>query len=626
MQDALHAMRRWAEAKAAMPWPDRAEQDYGFARAAGDMQVHRDAYLQAGCGVGKTGAMFWAPEFVVQGESMRYGVKDENGVKRPEFRLVPNSARVIVSAFTKAQAQQNMQTAQRGVDAGLFKEAVELRGRSEYVCLRRWDRLFLNPKDQLHLPEGSRGLRADVEAARGRKLSDKDWAAVRSDADRGCRRKKCGDADYANRARDRALESGVVVCTNHTVVALDAAYEGAIFDLNHSDVLLLDEGHQVADAFRTALGATITERRFTNLADAFYDESNRAGLPIAPYALDAIRAVIDMTRTEKRADTEELPARAEQYLLRCAAWAQEVRECRDLIPSEDGRKRIEQMSRRLQDDCLRAAEAISSSEEVAWVEWDDNGRGAPKLEVRPLDVDDFVRKVMDIPSATLVMSATLSGQPMKDLGVPESRLIDAGSPFDFSTKRRGYVADYQSKGNEERRMVDLVRVVRKVVSEGGGVIVVSKTTRRQVPGVGWMSQIEEAERALTKAGFRVGVQQDTRDIPELVAKLTDGDVDVVIGKRAVGEGINIEGPRLSAVIFLDRPYPYMGDPVLDARKRRMGDRWALPNAIMKVNLAQGIGRLIRTVDDEGIVVLFDSRGADAFRKAMLPSAVYRFGG
>ena len=306
------------------------------------------------------------------------------------------------------------------------------------------------------------------------------------------------------------------------------------------------------------------------------------------------------------------------YGTRCAAWAQEVRERRDQIPSEDGRKYIEQMAGHLRDDCQRAADAISSSEEVAWVEWDDNGRGAPKLEVRPLDVDDFVRKVMDIPSATLVMSATLSGQPMKDLGVPESRLIDAGSPFDFSTKRRGYVADYQSKGNEERRMVDLVRVVRKVVSEGGGVIVVSKTTRRQVPGVGWMSQIEEAERALTKAGFRVGVQQDTRDIPELVAKLTDGDVDVVIGKRAVGEGINIEGPRLSAVIFLDRPYPYMGDPVLDARKRRMGDRWALPNAIMKVNLAQGIGRLIRTVDDEGIVVLFDSRGANDFRKAMLP--------
>jgi ATP-dependent DNA helicase DinG len=242
----------------------------------------------------------------------------------------------------------------------------------------------------------------------------------------------------------------------------------------------------------------------------------------------------------------------------------------------------------------------------------------------PLDVADFVREVIDIPAATMVMSATLAGQPMKDLGVPQSRLIDAGTPFDFATQRLGLVANYSAKGNEEQRIRDMVSIVRKVVGEGGGAIVVSKTSSRQIGGR-WVSQIEEAQDALERAGFSVGIQNDTSDIPRLVAELTDGTIDVIIGKRAVGEGIDIKGPRLSAVIFLDRPWPYMGDPVLKARARMSGDKWALPSALMKVNLEQGIGRLIRTVTDEGIVVMLDGSAARDFAEAMQPSKVVRLG-
>jgi ATP-dependent DNA helicase DinG len=600
------AMIRWSAAKAAMGWPNREEQDYGFAHAAAHMAFHGDAYLQAGCGVGKTGAMFWAPEFTVH---------------RPLDPAHPeeaSTARVIVSAFTKAQGAQNMLTAQRGVDAGLFKAAVELRGRSEYICLRRWVEAT---GEDLLLPEDSPGLRADAEAAAGYRFDAGLWASVRSNSDKGCSVRKCGDVDYANRARARACAPGIVVCTNHTVIALDVAFRGVLFGLNDTDVLLLDEGHQVADAFRSALGASITTRRFHDLEQAYRDATMEDTNTKGATAMDRLFAA---HATGKGSDTVDLNPSVMPYLDVAMKWTEHVEILSESIEEDEDRKAIAWAAERLGDDLSRAFATLEGAEgDVAWVEW-DRSDGPRRLNVMPLDVADFVREVIDTPAATMVMSATLSGQPLKDLGVPASRLIDAGTPFDLASKRLGLVASYSAKGNEEQRIQDMVKIVRKVVSEGGGVIVVSKTSSRQIGGR-WVSQMEEAQAALERAGFSVGIQNDTSDIPRLVAELTEGTIDVIIGKRAVGEGINVEGPRLSAVIFLDRPWPYMGDPVLKARARRSGDKWGLPSALMKVNLEQGIGRLIRTVDDEGIVVMLDGSATRDFAEAMHPSKVVRLG-
>ena len=169
----------------------------------------------------------------------------------------------------------------------------------------------------------------------------------------------------------------------------------------------------------------------------------------------------------------------------------------------------------------------------------------------------------------------------------------------------------------------MVRICRGVIESGGGALVLAKTSKRRIADR-WVSQADEVVEALQAAGIRWGMQRSTRDVPRLVADLRAGRIDVVVGLRSMGEGLSVEGARLSCVIFLGMPWPYMADPVLEARgDRAKPNKWALFGALAEVNLHQGIGRLIRTPTDTGSVVMLDGspRTVAAFRAAMSPSLV-----
>ncbi|MEK7308726.1 MAG: helicase C-terminal domain-containing protein, partial [Nitrospirota bacterium] len=87
------------------------------------------------------------------------------------------------------------------------------------------------------------------------------------------------------------------------------------------------------------------------------------------------------------------------------------------------------------------------------------------------------------------------------------------------------------------------------------------------------------------------------------------DNAVLLATATFWQGIDIKGEKLSLVIIVKMPFGSPGDPVYDERCRRLGERWfndlALPSAILM--LRQGFGRLIRSVDDYGVVAVLDTR-------------------
>ncbi len=84
---------------------------------------------------------------------------------------------------------------------------------------------------------------------------------------------------------------------------------------------------------------------------------------------------------------------------------------------------------------------------------------------------------------------------------------------------------------------------------------------------------------------------------------------VLLATATFWQGIDIKGDDLSLVIVVKMPFGSPGEPVYDERCRRLGERWfadlALPSAILL--LKQGVGRLIRAVDEYGVVAILDTR-------------------
>ena len=101
--------------------------------------------------------------------------------------------------------------------------------------------------------------------------------------------------------------------------------------------------------------------------------------------------------------------------------------------------------------------------------------------------------------------------------------------------------------------------------------------------------------------------------PALIKKFMETNNCVLFGTSSFWEGVSIEGEKLSAVIIDKIPFPVPTDPIMAAKirkaKNEFGDRWFpdyyLPIAILR--LKQGFGRLIRTKDDRGFVVILDGR-------------------
>ena len=112
----------------------------------------------------------------------------------------------------------------------------------------------------------------------------------------------------------------------------------------------------------------------------------------------------------------------------------------------------------------------------------------------------------------------------------------------------------------------------------------------------------------------------------LAAGLRDRSLDVVVGTAALREGIDLPGDACTLVVLMSLPWPYMNDALLEARCRKLGDRGKWPGLLvpmMLTNTAQAVGRLIRTTDDFGDVLLMDGRPGSVrhLRQVMSPSGV-----
>lgn len=530
-----------------------------------------------------------------------------------------------------------------------------LKGRRNYLCLNKvhngaGDDASDVPQEELFSPIASSALSRDVlrltEWASVTETGDRDelspgvpersWSQVSVSARECLGMARCpfGTDCFAEKARAEAGRADVVV-TNHALLAIDAIAEASVLPEHH--LLVIDEAHELTDRVTSAATAELTPaplgvatRRVARLVDP--ELSSRLEAAVATFS-----AAIHDTAPGRM---DYLDDELKTYLTALRDAAAAARSGIDPAPADPkaAAARTEAIAALsdIADTAARALDsfgpAIPDRTDVVWLDHEEQrGSGAtgprPVLRVAPLSVAALLRGRLFDTATTVLTSATLTVGGTFDAMAsawgladgPKWQGLDVGSPFDHAKAGILYIAAHlPPPGRDGAGAEDQLEEIAGLIEACGG-----RT-------LGLFSSMRAARAAAESMRERLTTPvlcQGDDGTAALVERFAADPRTSLFGTLSLWQGVDVPGPSCSLVIIDRIPFPRPDDPLLTARQRAVAARGG--NGFMTVAaghaallLAQGAGRLLRRIEDRGVVAILDSRIATAryggYLRASLP--------
>jgi len=554
------------------------------------------------------------------------------GIGKTLAYLVPallSGERVIVSTGTKTLQDQLFFR-----DLPLVRDALGssvtpalLKGRANYLCMHR----MLIARTEGRLP--SREAVAELEAVM-------DWSAKTPDGDlsmasvitedsglfplvtstaENCLGGECPQFEdcFVAKARREAQEADIVVVNHHLLFA-DMAIKQSGFGevLPGASAFVIDEAHQAPETASRFFSVSLSARQVSDLCRDFLAESAEvAG------AMGTLREpVADCLQKLKEIQLEIyecMPDRGTWNELvqntRVRAALQELDRSINTLAESAGRlggsahgmdgciDRLGELQSRLD-----RFDSKQADDEVRWFE--KRGRGFV-LHITPLEVssmfNDFREKA---DAAWLFTSATLSvggdfSHFTTRMGLEDAATLQLDSPFDYPNNALIWLPEHLPEPRDEDFVPALLDRVVPLLEASRGRAFLLFTSHRSLR--------RAAELLADRVSFPLFVQgeQPRSVLLELFRQSGQG---VLLGSSSFWEGVDVIGEALSLVVIDKLPFAAPDDPVMEARSdslRRSGGNpfieLYLPQAV--ISLKQGAGRLIRDVNDRGVLVICDPR-------------------
>lgn len=450
-----------------------------------------------------------------------------------------------------------------------------------------------------------------------------------------CLGSECPDfrACHVVKARREAMEADVVVVNHHLFFADMTLRDSGVAELLPSvDLAVFDEAHQLPEAGVQFLGTLLGTAQLLDF-----------GRDVLGLGLAQARGLQDWQGLQAR-----LERAARELRLACAgplatggrevrgmlklAWKERagqpgfaaaleaVAETADL--AVDMLATVAETSpdfTRLHERAVqlrKLVEVFANEPEPADVRWIDLSPHQARLVESPLDIREAMQEQLSgPPKAWVFTSATLGDDERltwftEPAGLDDATVLRVGSPFNYAENARLYIPRGFPKPNEPNHPLEVAALAARCARALGGRTFVLTTTLRALQSIG-----DALRQDFEEAGDEIAVlQQGAAPKRQLLQQFLDDPRAVLVGSASFWEGIDVPGDKLQCVLIDKLPFPPPNDPLVEARVQRLegAGRNAFAHyfiAEAAIALKQGGGRLIRTEQDRGLLVVCDPRMA-----------------
>ncbi len=440
-----------------------------------------------------------------------------------------------------------------------------------------------------------------------------------------------GSQCFAAKAKGKAQTADVVV-TNHTLLAIE------IMDLHpilpERDCIILDEAHEFMDRATQAVTDELTSGRVLRaaamarkfmpgkLADAFHKAANDFHESMVDYG-ESVRGELG-----SQGRLEEIPQSLESPIRKVRESAQAIVQsltADDEIIDTDAMAERARVKGAVNEVSTTAATLLKLGDGlVLWYE-----PTFSTLHLAPLSVSDVLRENMLKQTPVIATSATLTvgnsfNSLAKSIGfivgedlnaeISEGELdpgnvamLDVGSPFDFANQGVLYMPKHLPEPGRDGPSIEVLTELGELIDAAGGRTLALFSSWRGVEAAD-----AHLRKVLAELPIKIITQKRGDAVGPLVARFAKDETSVLLGTMSLWQGVDVPG-NSCILVAIDRiPFPRPDEPVMSARASQADAaggsgfmQVSLPRAALL--LAQGTGRLIRSVDDRGVVAILDSR-------------------
>lgn len=460
--------------------------------------------------------------------------------------------------------------------------------------------------------ETETGDRDDLEPG----VPDLAWrqVSVTSSECLGAARCPHGEECFAELARERTRNVDLVV-TNHALLAIDALADTDV--LPEHDVVIIDEAHELDGRITSVATNEISARALTmasRRADKLGAEKGELETVVDDFA-----AAMNV-ETPGRWENISEAARGGFVAVRDALW--HTREAIAKGPEGEADNEPETFAERenlknhlgdLHDAIVRILGVFDEDDpakhtDVVWLTRSE--RVGDSVSVAPLSVASLLRERLFGEHTVVLTSATLTiggnfNAVAAAWGLPDGTWdgMDAGTPFNPRSSGILYTAAHLPAPGRDGLAAETLDEVAELITAAGGRTLGLFSSRRAA------EQAAEAMRA--RLPFDILLQGED-STGALVSAFSASENSCLFGTLSLWQGVDVPGSSLSLVIIDRIPFPRPDDPLLQARAKAANA--AGRSGFMEVSathaallMAQGAGRLLRSVDDKGVVAVLDNR-------------------